>query len=589
MRTFYKNGVRNLYISPGSRSTPLVLAAASHPGFRKKVVLDERSAAFRALGSAKAAGIPALLICTSGTAAANYYPAVIEARHSGVPMILLTADRPPHLRRTGSSQTIDQIKLYGDAVLFFHELGEPVDSEEDYNRLDYLARQAVEESRVTGGPVQINAPFRKPLEPFSGQLEKEAKQNRKQVEQIGRDGTPASPISSKSKTSADAGRTSAAGTVVDTPLVTSGDAVEISVRFGNKLARLINRSERPLIIAGPDELSRSLASTLRQMATELQMPLIAEPGAHLDPQAPVLNHQEIVLRNLEGRCESPDLLITAGDWPTGPAVQKLIREMKNFPKITLHTRQTWQDETGSADYRLILGDGRLKIDGLTVKDRSWLESWNRLDQQAGHWLETNLGNKKSLTDGQIYHHFSKSLFPSWTVMTSNSFTVRDLALFTPSGVPNHRTHVNRGAAGIDGIVSTAIGLCETTEQQTALFIGDLALLHDAGGLAGVNNLASPFLIIAVNNGGGSIFRMLPISGAGDYFTDYFETPQSVDLKSLAAAYGMDYHRIETLDELHQADPNELILKKPLLIECRTDPEASMELRRTLWNPMTDSS
>src|SRR5690625_1959631 len=163
-RAFWAEGVRHIYISPGSRSTPLVQAAAGHPGFQKHVVLDERSAAFQALGTGKATGIPALLICTSGTAVANYHPAVIEAGEAGVPLLIISADRPPHLRGTGSSQTIDQVKLFGDAVIMFHELGEPVHSEEDYRRLTLLAHQSVTLSRNPGGAVHLNAPFRKPLE-----------------------------------------------------------------------------------------------------------------------------------------------------------------------------------------------------------------------------------------------------------------------------------------------------------------------------------------------------------------------------------------------------------------------------------------
>src|SRR5690625_154803 len=167
LRNLLKNGMRHVVISPGSRSTPLTMAAAAQPHVQKQVILDERAAAFTALGIGKATGSPAMLICTSGTAAANYLPAVIEARKSGVPLILATADRPPHLRSTGANQAIDQLKLFGDYPVMFHEAGEPRLGKEDLNRLAMLARQASGAARDRRGPVHINFPFRKPLEPRS--------------------------------------------------------------------------------------------------------------------------------------------------------------------------------------------------------------------------------------------------------------------------------------------------------------------------------------------------------------------------------------------------------------------------------------
>jgi 2-succinyl-5-enolpyruvyl-6-hydroxy-3-cyclohexene-1-carboxylate synthase len=172
LRELHACGVSQLVISPGSRSTPLTIAAYAHPGLKTHVVLDERSAAFMALGMGKSQGKPAGLVCTSGTAAANYYPAIIEARHSGVPLLVLTADRPPHLRNIGASQAIDQVKLFGDYPVFFHEAGEPVLEQQDVNRLKSVAAQSVSASLNRKGPVHINFPFRKPLEPDPGFVER---------------------------------------------------------------------------------------------------------------------------------------------------------------------------------------------------------------------------------------------------------------------------------------------------------------------------------------------------------------------------------------------------------------------------------
>src|SRR5690625_4311743 len=232
-RAFWAKGVRHIYISPGSRSTPLVQAAAAHPGFKKHVILDERSAAFQALGTGKASGMPALLICTSGTAVANYHPAVIEAGQAGVPLLIISADRPPHLRGTGSSQTIDQVKLFGDAVVMFHELGEPVYSDEDYRRLSLLAHQSVTLSRNPGGAVHLNAPFRKPLEASREALEEERERNLEQIR--------ASRERQHEQNAVNTGHRSLPEEVIER----------------------INRASRPLLIAGPDEPFRVAGDLLQ--------------------------------------------------------------------------------------------------------------------------------------------------------------------------------------------------------------------------------------------------------------------------------------------------------------------------------------
>src|SRR5690625_939 len=551
-RAFWAEGVRHIYISPGSRSTPLVQAAAGHPGFQKHVVLDERSAAFQALGTGKATGIPALLICTSGTAVANYHPAVIEAGEAGVPLLIISADRPPHLRGTGSSQTIDQVKLFGDAVIMFHELGEPVHSEEDYRRLTLLAHQSVTLSRNPGGAVHLNAPFRKPLEAGEEIRQRERERN---MEQIRTSGTP-------------------------------------HHAHGNKISHLpeevterIKQAKRPLLIAGPDEPFRVAVDLLHQLSMQADIPVIAEPGSHLPPLPNLIHHYDLLLRSERlKQVLKPDLIIRTGDNPVGACFTSYAADNRDVPVLQFLSRPTWQESTFPATDRVHLPSAAPSARGSDIELKSraeWLKDWKEADAAASQLLTEQLERESVLTDGHVIRHFTSELPYEWGVMTSNSFTIRDLALFGRPEFHPSRSFANRGAAGIDGILSTAAGSLRATGRRTALFIGDLAFLHDAGALASVRDLEVPLLIIVFNNGGGTIFRMLPVYSGDTDYTTYFETPQGADLGYLAKAYNVPFRRLHSIDDL---PGHEFIQKldRSMIIECVIDADLSMALRNSLW-------
>ncbi|MEX2572733.1 MAG: 2-succinyl-5-enolpyruvyl-6-hydroxy-3-cyclohexene-1-carboxylic-acid synthase [Balneolaceae bacterium] len=552
-RAFYTEGIRHVFISPGSRSTPLVLGAALHPGFSKHIILDERSASFQALGAGKATGRPAILVCTSGTAAANYYPAVIEARHSGIPLIIISADRPPHLRGTGSSQTVDQIKLFGDSVLMFHELGEPAGGDEDLGRLELLARQSVFTSVENSGPVHINAPFRKPLEPSQETLKLEKARNMKQVEAPRAGQLPE----------------------VKKPAVQP---------FPEDVIRKINQSEKPVLFAGPDEAYRSAGNTVNALAERLNMPVFAEPGSHTGSSGKMISRYGLLLNSgRSGPDRQPDLIFRTGDEPTNPLFREIEKENPGSPVIQLLSRDTWQDSAARVDHRILLNRNLLDLSGIQEKKDAWLKSWIRLDSGAEEILEERLSVTEKLTDGHVYHFFSGIFKDSWNIMVSNSFTVRDLALFSRRSGPLNRTYVNRGAAGIDGVLSTGIGISRGKSERTAVYIGDLAFLHDSNALAGIQKLDHPVIIVVINNRGGNIFRMLPVYGRSDYYSDYFETPQEVSIPHLAKAHNLPHLLIDTREKMDSLTPGDLDLKGNLLIECRTDPAESMNLRHLLWN------
>lgn len=550
LRELYSCGVDHLVISPGSRSTPLVMAAAAHTGFKKHVVLDERSAAFVALGIGKAAGKPSALICTSGTAAANYYPAVIEARQSGVPLLVLTADRPPNLRSTGASQAIDQIKLFGNYPVFFHEAGEPILEEEDLDRLRQLASQAVSLSIRNQGPAHINFPFRKPLEPEQALVDKIEKENKKLLS----DRTPA--------------------TSVHYP---PGQASSMP----ESVEKLVEKSKRPLLISGSghDPESRQMA---RELAVRLNAPHLAEfPSSG---SGSTVRGFVGFLRNRQQRERmKPDLIIRFGRQPVSKAIDLYLKENREIPQIHFGNLDEWHDATHSVTHRI---EGMSKNINWyfrkTDTENQWLESWKKLEQNFSEFRAQQLDHEPKLTDGHVFNRISKQLDESWNLCLSNSFPVRDMMLF---GEPfRGTTFVNRGASGIDGILSTAIGSSIGSGKPTLLFIGDLALLHDSNALLSSKLLEQPLVVVLLNNRGGTIFRMLPVFEQNeDIYSAYFETPQEADFEKLAKTFGITSKKIDTVEQLNEINIDEYSEPGLHLIECRTDSGASMQLRRTLWN------
>jgi len=551
LRELYNTGVDHLIVSPGSRSTPLVMAASAHAGFQKHMVLDERSAAFIALGVGKATGVPAALICTSGTAAANYYPAVIEARQSGVPLLLLTADRPPNLRSTGASQAIDQLKLYGDTPVFFHEAGEPVLERQDLDRLRQLASQAVHLSKRGKGPAHINFPFRKPLEPNPGFVKDIEKENNELIT----DRTPSTAVHN--------------GT--GQPLI-----------LPTEIQNLIKESEKPVIITGPSG-PQSTRHPAQELAGMLSAPHLREFGPGGETSIRGFNG---FLRSATHR-ESlrPDLIVRFGQQPVSKALNLYLEEHRDLPHLHFGDLEEWHDASHSVTHRIEWFGREVNWQLETVGSRStWLERWMKLDQEFNAFRERLLNSESALTDGHVFSTLGKQLGNAWEVVLSNSFPVRDMMLF---GETTHGTaYVNRGASGIDGVLSTAIGtsLGSARGKGTALFIGDLALLHDSNGLLSSGLPDRPLVAVVLNNGGGTIFRMLPIYEQDDkVYTGYFETPQDGDFEHLARTYKIPFVRVESIEELEALDLDRFDTPGIHLVECRTDPDASMKLRETLWN------
>ena len=531
-------GVTDAVISPGSRSTPLTLCFDAQPGIRTWIQLDERSAGFFALGLGRASGRPAVLVCTSGTAAANYLPAVVEASHAGIPMIVCTADRPPELRGWGSPQTIDQVDLYGTAVRWSIDL--PVPDEAGPGAATGWAEAAVvSASGRDPGPVHLNWPLREPLEPVS-----------------------TVPVPREPAAAAGVGR---AG---------KDDGQEPSTELSD-LAGVAAECERGVVVAGPwpgGGLNRELqwAAAARRFAAWASWPLIGEPISHVRCGAPVDSSddgRECVVATADhlladetiGDELRPDVAVLVGCTVTTKPVRLWLERTRPDHVVLIDPEDRWEQ----AVFRLT-GHVQATVETLSSitagaaplgRDApgGWLETWRRLDASARSAIEAVV-DRGSLLSAGTARALVHALPDDAVLVATNSLPVRDLDAFvfdTGSIVCS----ANRGAAGIDGSASSALGIAAADPSRTVtLYTGDLALLHDLSGLAAAARLGLHLIAVCVDNDGGEIFSLLPVADRipAQDFERLFRTPHGVDLCGLDGFGGIRACRISTAGELGDA-------------------------------------
>jgi len=554
LQVLKQQGLEHIIISPGSRSTPLTMAAAASEDLCKHVVLDERSAAYMALGIGKSTNNPPVLICTSGTAVANYFPAVIEARSGGVPLLLLTADRPPHLHHSGANQSIDQQKIYGQYPVFFHDVGEPSIDKKGLESLQRLAAQSVHHAKSQGGPVHINFPFRKPLEP-----DKEYIESFKQDIQ---------PFELKNKHA-----------------FSSGKEEEFS--FQPHISSTVKNAENPLIVIGQLAAKTNL-QPIFDLARQLSAPVLSEQGV-IDSKFAIQGFDGFLRNPVNRRNLKPDVIFRFGCQPASKSLLQALASWTPEAHIYLSDSGEWTDvENATTDFIDWNGECFDNIDCLNLSDR-WLKKWKKTEQNYFERASKTFTKQETLTDGHIYHHIAPMIPESWTVFVSNSFPARDHSMF--GQWRENKVFTNRGASGIDGITSTAMGVNIGSRQAGILFTGDLAFLHDLNALLNHKKLVSTLVIVVINNQGGSIFRMLPIAEHQKYFNPYFETPQEVNISRLAQSFEIHRKTINTIDQLEKFNLKDFVLKSEQnlhLIECVTDPEASMRVRKNLWEASYES-
>lgn len=564
LHSLFECGVRNVVISPGSRSTPLTLAAAFHSGLKKHIIIDERSAGFFALGMGKSTGVPAVLICTSGTAVANYFPAVIEAAKSSTPLILLTADRPPADRISGAPQTINQINIFGRYPLFFQDAPEPYPSPQNLESFARIAEKAWIISSTGPGPVHINLPFDKPLEPDTHFIESVISRfNDMALDLAGNSGMP-----QKQGDESDG--------------FTEGSAITGSSNVNTtSLTDTFKNTRKPVLILGPsNKKNKNLDLAVRNFSSA-GIPVIRCAGA------PVLLNgitgYDAFLRHISNYPElKPDLVIRTGLHPPSRGLELLLQACDNIEHIHFSDSEDFNDALSTVSKSVSLDLLCTVSSRLEPVDPAWSEIWVRKQNQFLEKRSGLLSECRTFTDGHAFNILSGLVPEDWLITLSNSFPVRDYDLFKPEKQANYII-TNRGASGIDGIISTAAGACLASGKNGLLFIGDIAALHDSNALSLGSRFEKQTLIITViNNGGGNIFRMLPVAAFEQVYKTYFETPQNVRFDFLADANNINFKKVTSADELRLAFETLSPVAGMHLIECVTDADASMDIRRALW-------
>jgi 2-succinyl-5-enolpyruvyl-6-hydroxy-3-cyclohexene-1-carboxylate synthase len=588
----FRAGADRAVISPGSRSGPLTLALTAHPGFECFAVVDERSAGFFALGLAKASGRPVALVCTSGSAAANYHPAVVEADLGRVPLVVLTADRPPLLRDTGAGQTIDQLKLFGPSVRWFHEVGEPVVRDADLRRLRGLAGRAVFHAcRAPAGPVHLNFPFRKPLEAqpvpedFPPTLEPPC---------LALDG-----VAGGSFNRAEAVRAVAAPRVLE------------------RIAAQVKAAPRGLILAGPmtfpprgatndaangQSPEQEWPAALAILARRAGYPVLAEPPSGLvcgdhDTSRVVAAGEAILRAESFRRRLAPQLVLRFGGMPTNRHVEVLLDEHPACPVVLVDEGGSWREPTHHPSELVCVDPARFCSDlAEALKDHApdpgWCAALLEAERLAARAIAevceapAPRGMGDAWFEGRVFSELAALLPEGAVQFTASSMPVRDLAAFTPVTARRVRHLVNRGANGIDGTVSSALGAAAAARAAgsgpAVLVTGDLAFHHDANGLLAARRHGLPLTIVLINNDGGGIFEMLPISGYGEPYETWFATPHGIDFAALCAAYGIGHRRPADWEDFRAQVRDGLASDATTVIEVRTERRANRAQHQRVW-------
>jgi 2-succinyl-5-enolpyruvyl-6-hydroxy-3-cyclohexene-1-carboxylate synthase len=553
-------GLRDACTSPGSRSTPLVLSLVRERRIRSTSHIDERCGSFFALGLAKATGLPVALACTSGTAAANYAPAVHEAHEARVPLLVLTADRPPELRELGAGQTIDQVELYGTAAKWFLEVdGHPATPE----RMRWMRQLACRAywTALEGrpGPVHLNFSLREPLvldEPLAD-------------EPGGGGRAGGRPWVTRPRT-----RPVAIGNLVEDL------AAELAAR------------PRAVLVAGRAERDPALGPALADFAERAAIPLLADPlsGARRGPAA--VAHYDALLRDGAWAAgHEPELVLRAGDLPTSKPLRQWLQGLDSALQVTFDPENAWQDPGGAV--ATIAGtDPAATLTALAdrlgkKRDRRWLDGWRLADRAAAGEIAATLG-PAGLTEPRVAAELGVRLAPDVTLLVASSMPVRDVETFFPVRPAPPRVLSNRGANGIDGTVSTAFGIAAAAPGPTVLLIGDVALAHDIGGLLAASRLGLKLSIVLLHNDGGGIFDFLPVSREGEDFERHVATPHGLDFRHAAALYGLGYDEARDPETFRAALDGALAAPVSAIVAVHTDRAENVAVHRATWDAVARS-
>ena len=555
----YRAGLRHICISPGSRSTPLILAATAHSHLKHSIHLDERSAAFFALGLALESREPAALLCTSGTAAAEYFPAIIEASQSEIPILVLTADRPPELRHSGANQTIDQIKLYGNYVRW--SVDAPLPEKDPSPRLLRSLRALADRALAMSlgqlgspGPVHINFPFRKPLEPT-------AAVDKSSIRDV--------------------------WTRIQISLHTP--KAEWLVDVG----RQIQAKNKGVIVAGPRCPHGDFASALTNLSAQTGYPILADTlsglrfGEHIHRCTIIAGYSAALRTRLLANAQ-PELILRFGVMPISQPLSDFLENLPDdVPQIGVSEHGFWSDPTYTLS-DLIVADPLIfveELNALLVGDtpqNDWAQGWRDAEAQVWDALHTTPAFEGKAVVGAL-----RSVPAETRIFVANSLPIRHVDEWLPAQEKPLRIYANRGVSGIDGTISTALGIAKSSDAPTLLLTGDLSFFHDQNGLQALLQGDLKITILLINNQGGGIFHRLPIAKFKPPFEESFITPHNLDFSLTAQQYGLIYEQIDAENAAKKVGIS-LASPKSHLLELRTDSAHGEIMRRELLHRLTQA-
>jgi 2-succinyl-5-enolpyruvyl-6-hydroxy-3-cyclohexene-1-carboxylate synthase len=568
-----RSGMRAACTSPGSRSAPLVLTLAREPRLRCFSHVDERCAGYFALGLAKASGLPVAVACTSGTAAAELLPAAIEAREARVPLLLLTADRPPELRENGAGQAIDQLKLFGGAAKWFFEVGTHEATPERLRWMRTLACRAYA-TCVSGRPgvVHLNFPLREPL------------------------------VSDEELPEDASGRANGTPYVRRRP-VSSREWEHFGVEEDlDALRRLIDGASRGVVVAGRDErvlAGWSPGEAAAAFAAAAGWPLLADPLSGARCGTAAIAHYDALLRE-EGFADAhrPDIVLRVGDLPVSKPLRRWLAGLTDVMQVALDREAAWQDPDSVLSDSLALDPaavlGPLAKAGIHSAEEDWLASWRTADEAAAGAIRGVLGSE-TLSEPLVAAELGVLLAQEATLFVASSMPVREIETFWPARADPPRVLCNRGANGIDGIVSSAFGAAAAQGGPVVLLIGDVALAHDIGGLLAAQRLELKLTIVLLDNGGGGIFDFLPVAESElalapdpaqpqqSTYTLHIATPTGLDFADAAQLYGLGHERVADVASFRAALERALAGGTSSIVEVRSDRAENHRLHERVWD------
>jgi 2-succinyl-5-enolpyruvyl-6-hydroxy-3-cyclohexene-1-carboxylate synthase len=566
-------GMRAACTSPGSRSAPLALSLAREPRLRCYSHIDERCSGFFALGLAKASGLPVAVTCTSGTAAAQLLAPAVEAREARVPLILLTADRPAELRDNGAGQAIDQLKMFGSAAKWFVEVelgGAGAERLPWIRTLACRAYAAALEGRP--GAVHLNFPLREPL------------------------------LSEEEPPEDSSGRPDGSPFVSRATL--SQDPAEADLE---RLRTLLDGARRGVIVAGREERESALGEAAAEFARASGWPLLADPLSGARRGECAVAHYDAILRDpTTAAALRTDLILRVGDLPVSKPLRSWLASQTATTQVVLDPEGAWQDPDGVLTHSFALRPAttlrRLAAEPKSTAEDDWMGRWRAADELAAAAIDGVIG-ESGLSEPRIAAELGALLPSEATLFVASSMPVRDIETFWPVRSDPPRVLCNRGANGIDGIVSSAFGAAAAGDGPVVLMIGDVALAHDIGGLLAARRLGLKLTIVAIDNGGGGIFDFLPVSrvSAGrktdpsaasvvgeatettDLYTRHVATPTGLHFAGAAALYGLSYERAEDPAEFRAALERAIASPETTVIEVRGDRGENVKLHAQVWD------